>query len=651
LLLILWNLAVYAIFVAGYVLRFGDRADPGPLRRWLLQLASGAMRWRDRGGVAAVFATDWMRHSAALYGVRAARILHAAAAALALGVIAGFYLRGIALDYQASWESTFLSPQGVHRIVRIAYAAGAAVTGIAIPSVDQIAAIRAPASENAARWLHLIAATLTVLVVVPRLALAGGRRRRRALPCTSSSHRFERSLLRAAAARVPRQRRAGVRAAVQLRASAGGPGGHRGDRRPVARKRTSILVTAPIAYGSDDPIPDTGGPSAMTIALFSAAATPERDVHGAFVDALRARGRCGAARRHQRTGDAQHRRSRRGRVASRRVARARRRIARPARRGKPGGARSGGSRRRARRCAVDGIGCAVDGNTAMSEAIALSLISHTNAGKTTLARTLLGRDVGEVRDAAHVTSESTPYPLIETPAGDALILWDTPGFGNSARLARRLAREGDPVGWFLTQVWDRFRDRALWHSQMAARTVRERADVVLYLVNATEAPADAGYLQPELDVLAWTGKPVIVLLNQTGPPRPVADEHGDEVRWQTALGSRPFVGAVITLDAFARCWVQEIALLDVIRDVLPPAKRPVFGRLAAAWHARHMARFEQAIEALAAPIARAACDREPLPEDLKATLRDVGRTLGIGSDDRDGAKARAAQALAARLAA
>ena len=38
-----------------------------------------------------------------------------------------------------------------------------------------------------------------------------------------------------------------------------------------------------------------------------------------------------------------------------------------------------------------------------ADAIALSLISHTNAGKTTLARTLLGRDVGEVRDAPHVT--------------------------------------------------------------------------------------------------------------------------------------------------------------------------------------------------------------------------------------------------------
>ena len=47
--------------------------------------------------------------------------------------------------------------------------------------------------------------------------------------------------------------------------------------------------------------------------------------------------------------------------------------------------------------------------------IALSLISHTNAGKTTLARTLVGRDVGEVRDAPHVTLEAAAYPLIDTP--------------------------------------------------------------------------------------------------------------------------------------------------------------------------------------------------------------------------------------------
>ncbi len=287
----------------------------------------------------------------------------------------------------------------------------------------------------------------------------------------------------------------------------------------------------------------------------------------------------------------------------------------------------------------------------MRNAIALSLISHTNAGKTTLARTLLGRDVGEVRDAALVTYESTPYPLIDTPEGDALILWDTPGFGDSARLARRLAHEGDPIGWFLTQVWDRFRDRAFWHSQTAARNVREQADVVLYLVNASEQPVDAGYLQPELDVLAWIGKPVVALLNQTGPSGPAEEDRADEARWRAALGSRPCVRAVITLDAFARCWVQEIALLDLVGDALPAGKRPSFGRLAAAWQAHRMSQFTQSLAALAEPIAKAACHREPLPAaDLKATLRDVGRTLGFGSDDPDSAKTRAAQALAARLA-
>ena len=92
--------------------------------------------------------------------------------------------------------------------------------------------------------------------------------------------------------------------------------------------------------------------------------------------------------------------------------------------------------------------------------IALSLISHTNAGKTTVARTLLGRDVGEVRDAPHVTVDNVGYSLLETPDGDELILWDTPGFGDSARLAKRLRQQGNPIGWFLGQVWDRFRDRS-----------------------------------------------------------------------------------------------------------------------------------------------------------------------------------------------
>ncbi|HEU5284054.1 MAG TPA: GTPase domain-containing protein, partial [Burkholderiales bacterium] len=69
--------------------------------------------------------------------------------------------------------------------------------------------------------------------------------------------------------------------------------------------------------------------------------------------------------------------------------------------------------------------------------INLSLVSHTNVGKTTLARTLLRRDIGEVRDRAHVTEAAEAHVLIETGQGDVLRLWDTPGFGDSARLLKR----------------------------------------------------------------------------------------------------------------------------------------------------------------------------------------------------------------------
>ena len=105
--------------------------------------------------------------------------------------------------------------------------------------------------------------------------------------------------------------------------------------------------------------------------------------------------------------------------------------------------------------------------------IQLSLVSHTNTGKTTLARTLLGRDIGEVRDAPHVTEFAEMHVLLKSPEGDVLQLWDTPGFGDSVRLVRRLRAQGSPVGWFLSEVWDRWRDRSFWASQQALRHVRD----------------------------------------------------------------------------------------------------------------------------------------------------------------------------------
>ena len=194
------------------------------------------------------------------------------------------------------------------------------------------------------------------------------------------------------------------------------------------------------------------------------------------------------------------------------------------------------------------------------QTISLSLVSHTNAGKTTLARTLLGRDVGTVRDAPHVTEFADVFTMLETAQGEKLLLWDTPGFGDSLRLVKRLRASahplGNPLGWFLSQVWDRWRDRAFWSSQQAMRNVRDEADVMLYLVNAAELPEAAGYVQAEMALLGWLGKPVVVLLNQLGAPREGtaegSHEDADQARWREHLARYPHVRAVPGEPASAR---------------------------------------------------------------------------------------------------
>ena len=294
--------------------------------------------------------------------------------------------------------------------------------------------------------------------------------------------------------------------------------------------------------------------------------------------------------------------------------------------------------------------------------VSISLVSHTNVGKTTLARTLLGRDIGEVRDAAHVTQTAEPHVMAESPGGDLLLLWDTPGFGDSLRLAQRLAQAGNPLGWLLTQVWDRWHDRAFWASQQAIRHVLGQADVALYLVNAAEAPEDAPYLAAELRVLALLGKPVLVLLNQLGVPSAPsapgapgapgasADEAAQVQRWQAHFQASPGVLAVLPLDAFARCWVQESVLLQAVARALPADKQPAMARLTAAWATRQRGVWQASMALLAQRLARAALDRQTIaPAGWRGQARKLGAALGLGGADESSPQAQAMAALAARL--
>lgn len=284
--------------------------------------------------------------------------------------------------------------------------------------------------------------------------------------------------------------------------------------------------------------------------------------------------------------------------------------------------------------------------------IHLSLVSHTNIGKTTLARTLLGRDIGEVADRAHVTETTDDYVLARTPEGCELILWDTPGFGNSVALAKRLEGRANPVGWFLSEVWDRVANKSLWLNQKALKHVKETSSVVLYLVNATELPDSAPYVSAEMRILEWIGKPVIVLLNQMGEPKPLEAEQADVNRWKDAMSAYPIVSSVLPMDAFARCWVQEFTLFDAIAKALPEELHATFDSLREVWSRKRRAAYNASIQAMTHYLQKLANDREIAESaSIKDQLRFLGKRLGLFKNETINDPIGAAQtALASRAA-
>lgn len=251
----------------------------------------------------------------------------------------------------------------------------------------------------------------------------------------------------------------------------------------------------------------------------------------------------------------------------------------------------------------------------MPTSITLSLISHTNIGKTTLARTLLRKDVGQVLDQAHITLQNEQFLLLETSDGLQLKLWDTPGFGNSHKLLKRLQGLSNPIGWVVSQVWDRLADKPFWCSQQAIRNVHDEADIVLYLVNATEDPAMAGYLQPELDLLTWLNKPVIMLLNQTGLTNP-EQQHRLKTRWKQQWSSQAVIHDVMSLDAFTRCWVQEGLLWDRIAQALPEVRQPIMAQLSNAWREQQFDLLHRSMNRIAQMLIETAKDTETLPQKV-----------------------------------
>jgi hypothetical protein len=289
--LIVWNVVVYLSLLVA--------AGRGP-SAWLARALEDARTKLSARSVAAPlmaararFAAEWAVASRGVQAARVATVMHLAAALLGALVVASMYLFGLAFDYRAGWDSTWLDAEQVQRTLQFVFTPATAISGLSVPDIDAMATLRfaeGSAGESAARWIHLYAITLALFVIVPRVLLAAWsswRARRavaqRTLPLDEP---YFRALLRDGPA-LPRPvtvlpysyalSAPQVKALPRALVDALGPGA-----------QPHVKPTLPL--GAEEALPAAALEDAQgdVAALFAATATPERETHGAFVRTLAA---------------------------------------------------------------------------------------------------------------------------------------------------------------------------------------------------------------------------------------------------------------------------------------------------------------------------------------------------------------------------
>lgn len=295
LLIIGWNLLVYAAMLvwpwlpsarAGSLhANFARGLGRARLPRQLPYALAGALR---------AFIAEWMQLNGRLTSARVGRTMHLGAALFALGAVLSLYAQGYFSQYVAGWESTFLDAAQVHALLSILFRPAMLVFQLQGFSIADIEALRfdQPASlMGGARWVHLYAATLVLLVILPRALLAGlahfrARKLARNFPLDLNQPYFQKLLKSLGGApgtlrvlpysfAVDEARDKGLHTLAGL----------------LLGERARLMLRPAIAYGAEpqDALRDFSpneGDATLTAVLFNLAATPENENHGVVLDYL-----------------------------------------------------------------------------------------------------------------------------------------------------------------------------------------------------------------------------------------------------------------------------------------------------------------------------------------------------------------------------
>lgn len=287
-LLVLWNLLVFGGLALLGVRRLLSHTERPARAGALLARLTWPRAWSPSlWAMAQAFQRDWLRLTGPASVARLSATLHLAAALCAVGMVAALLAKGLVTEFRVGWQSQWLSAPQMHLLLATVgqWLGAAPITLDDVVRLERgVGAVKADGSVWALWWSRL----LLLGVAAPRLVLAGGsmwraRRLLRRLHLDLSDPYF-----------------------VRLLADHGGPATSAVvlpySHHPTAAAASGLLTAVrerfgpsatlrlldPTAYGDNPPaLPKPASSERdqqrQLIVLFSLAATPEAQTHGAFV--------------------------------------------------------------------------------------------------------------------------------------------------------------------------------------------------------------------------------------------------------------------------------------------------------------------------------------------------------------------------------